>query len=493
MNDNVKDSSNLKSKTVSSMLWMAVWRFGLMGITFISNLILARLLTPKDFGCIGILHIFMSVSEVFVIGGFGTALIQKKEVTHIDYTTAFYWNVVVSIITYIILFFSAPYIANFYNMPLLCDVLRVQSLSLIISAFAIVQSTQLQKNLKFRVYSIRGLIAAFIGSLVSVIMACMGYGVWSLVGLTLAMSIANVLLLWRMSDWRPTLEFSFQSFRNLFSFGGLMMLSTLVTTIYNDIQGLIIGKFFSPQDMGYYSQARKLEQVPTSALSGIVNQVSFPVFSSINENKSKLKSNVRKNIRSISYLSIPLCALLIVIAKPLILLLYGSQWEESVLYFQLLCLSGMIYVINCIHLSVIKSLGKGRVFIMMQIIKRIIGISLIIAGIFFGVKGVVIAVVISFYIDFIINCFVNYRLIEYGFKLQLADIINILGLSIGVSIVAYLIGLYFPINENVMMVIQVLVYSITYVTISKLFRFEGYYVYKGITINLLKKHIFRLK
>ena len=475
------------------MLWTAVWRFGYMGITFISNLILAHLLTPKDFGCIGILHIFMSVSEVFVIGGFGVALIQKKEVTHIDYTTAFYWNVVVSIITYIVLFFSAPYIAKFYNMPLLCDVLRVQSLSLIISAFAIVQSTQLQKNLKFRVYSIRGLIAAFIGSFVSVVMAFMGYGIWSLVGLTLAMNIANVLLLWRMSDWRPTLEFSFESFKNLFSFGGLMMLSTLATTIYNDIQGLIIGKFFSPQDMGYYSQARKLEQVPTSALSTIVNQVSFPVFSSINENKSKLKSNVRKNIRSISYLSIPLCALLIVVAKPLILLLYGSQWEESVLYFQLLCLSGMIYVLNCIHLSVIKSLGKGRIFFIMQISKRIIGISLIIAGIFWGVKGVVIAVVISFYIDFFINCFVNYRLIEYGLKLQLIDIMNMLFLSIGAGFVVYIVGLHIPINQNVMMVIQVLLFLIIYITVSKFFKFEGYYVYKGIAIDLLRKYMFRLK
>lgn len=493
MNNDVKDYSNLRSKTVSSMLWTAVWRFGYMGITFISNLILAHLLTPKDFGCIGILHIFMSVSEVFVIGGFGVALIQKKEVTHIDYTTAFYWNVVVSIITYIVLFFSAPYIAKFYNMPLLCDVLRVQSLSLIISAFAIVQSTQLQKNLKFRVYSIRGLIAAFIGSFVSVVMAFMGYGIWSLVGLTLAMNIANVLLLWRMSDWRPTLEFSFESFKNLFSFGGLMMLSTLATTIYNDIQGLIIGKFFSPQDMGYYSQARKLEQVPTSALSTIVNQVSFPVFSSINENKSKLKSNVRKNIRSISYLSIPLCALLIVVAKPLILLLYGSQWEESVLYFQLLCLSGMIYVLNCIHLSVIKSLGKGRIFFIMQISKRIIGISLIIAGIFWGVKGVVIAVVISFYIDFFINCFVNYRLIEYGLKLQLIDIMNMLFLSIGAGFVVYIVGLHIPINQNVMMVIQVLLFLIIYITVSKFFKFEGYYVYKGIAIDLLRKYMFRLK
>jgi Membrane protein involved in the export of O-antigen and teichoic acid len=493
MNNNLKDYSDLKSKTVSSMLWTAVGRFGVLGITFVSNIILARLLTPKDFGCIGILHIFIAVSEVFVIGGFGAALIQKKEVTHIDYTTAFYWNVVVAFFTYTILFFSAPYIADFYSMPLLCDVLRVQSMSLIISAFAIVQSTQLQKNLNFKVFSIRGVIAALIGSIVSVIMAFMGYGVWSLVGQTLAMNFANVLLLWRMSDWRPTLEFSFNSFKILFSFGGLMTLSTLITTIYHDIQGLIIGKWFSPQDMGYYAQARRLEQVPTNALSAIVNQVSFPVFSTINDDKNKLKNNVRKNIKSISYLSIPLCALFIVIAKPLILLLYGSQWEESVFYFRILSLSGMVYVINCIHLSVIKSLGKGRIFIMMQILKRIIGISFIFAGILWGVKGVVIAVVITFYIDLIINCFVNYRLIEYGLKLQLIDIMNMLFLSIGVGLVAYIIGLYLPIHQNAIMAIQVLFFLITYITFSRIFKFEGYYVFKGVVVNLLNKHISKLK
>ena len=472
------------------MLWTAIGRFGIMGITFISNIILARMLTPKDFGCIGMLHIFIAVSEVFVIGGFGSALIQKKNVAHIDYTTAFYWNITASIITYAILYFSAPYIAEFYNMPLLCDVLRVQGLSLIINAFAIVQSTQLQKNLNFKDFSLRGIYAALVGSFVSVVMAFMGYGVWSLVGMTLAMNVANVLLLWKMSDWRPTLEFSFDSFKNLFSFGGLLALSAVVTTIYNDIQGLIIGKFYSPQDMGYYSQARKLEQVPTNALSAIVNQVSFPVFSTINDDLNRLKANVRKNIKSISFLSIPLCALLIVIAKPLILLLYGDQWDESVLYFQLLCLSGMIFVINCINLNVIKSLGKGKVFFTIQISKRIIGICMIIAGVRFGVKGVVTSVVLTFYVDFIINSIVNSKLIGYGLKQQLFDIGSIILLSAGIGIVVYLIGSYLNLHQYLIMIFQLVAFMGLYITLSRMLKMEGYSVYKKVAIELLKKHRF---
>lgn len=483
----VENDSNLKSKTISSMMWTALWRFGLMGITFISNMVLAHMLTPKDFGLIGILHIFISVSEVFVIGGFGVALIQKKEVTHVDYTTAFFWNVFVSIITYAILFFTAPFIARFYDMPLLSDILRVQSLTLIISAFAIVQSTQLQKNLNFKAYSLRGIISAIVGAIVSVVMAFMGYGVWSLVGMTLAMNVANVLLLWRISDWRPSWEFSVESFKTLFSFGGLMMFSSLVSSIYNDIQGLIIGKFFSPQDMGYYSQARKLEQVPTSSFSGIVNQVSFPVFSTINDSKTKLKTHVSKSVKSVSYLSIPLCVLLIVIAKPLILLLYGSQWEESVQFFQLLCLSGMIYIINGINLNVIKSLGKGRVFLYMQIIKRVIGICLIFGGISFGVKGVVIAVVITYYIDFLINNIVNYRLIGYGIKQQLGDIFNILILSIGIGLFVYFLGWYLSVHQFVIMAIQIIIFMAIYISLSHLFNIDGYDVYKDVAMNTIKK------
>ncbi len=462
------------------MLWSAFGRFGTICIIFIANIVLAHLLTPKDFGCIGMLQIFISVSEVFVMGGFGAALIQKRNPSHVDYTTVFYWNLFVAILMYVLLYYSAPYIASFYKMPLLRDVLRVQSIVVFISGFYFVQTTQLQKQLRFRELSIRGITAALAGVSVAIVMAFMGFGVWSLVALHVVSSFASVLLLWRMSEWRPTLEFSWQSFKSLFAFGGLMAASSLVETLYTNIQGLIIGKWYTPQDMGYYTQARKLEQVPTSALSTIVGQVVFPVFSMLNDNKEKLRESLRKSIKSISFLCFPMCALLIMIGKPLIRLLYGSQWDNSVLYFQILCLSGMAYIINCMNLNVIKSLGKGKIYFIMQTTKRLIGICLIVAGMAFGVVGIVCSVAATFYVDFIINCFVVNKLLGYGIVNQVSDVKSIFALAFGIGLFFSFLGSYLPFHQYVVMIIQILVYVLSYLWISKLLKIEGFYLYRDV-------------
>ena len=469
------------------MLWSSMGRFGVVGIHFISNMVLARLLTPKEFGCIGMLQIFIAVSEVFIIGGFGAALIQKKNPTHIDYTTVFYWNLMMAIVIYGILYYSAPFIARFYDIDILCNVLRVQSLTLIIGSFSIVQSNQLQKQLRFKEYSIRGILAASIGVSVSITMAFMEYGIWSLVGLTLATSISNVILLWGMSKWRPTLEFSFQSLRTLFAFGGLMALSSFVEKVYTNIQGLIIGKYFTPQDLGYYSQARKLEQIPTSALSSVVGQVAFPVFSLMNDDKAKLRKGVSKSIKSISFISIPLCTLLIVIAKPIIRLLYGPQWDESIPYFQILCFSGMIYIINGINLNLIKALGKGKVYFIMQTTKRLTGLSLIITGISFGVIGVVCSVAVTFYIDFLINGFVNKKLIGYGVKQQILDIWKTLALAGSIGIATFLLVYLIPLNSFIVMFIQIPIFVVLYLYLSQLLQIDGANVYKEVITNFLGK------
>ena len=325
-------SKNLKQKTISGMLWSSVGKFGTMGLQFISNLVLARLLMPSDYGVIGMLHIFIAVSSIFVTAGFGSALIQKKNPTHIDYTSVFYWNLVAAVVFYAILFFCGPAIARFYEMPELCIVLRIQSLSLIIQAFSTVQSNQLQKQLRFKELSIRNIVATLIGTVVAIIMAYFGYGVWSLVASSLVSSTAGVFLLWRMSSWRPTWEFSWQSLKELFAFGGLIALSSFVETVYSNIQGLIIGKWFSPSDLGYYSQARTLQ-----------------------DDKQRLLVGVRKNVNTITYLNFPLMVLFVVIARPLVLLLYGAKWEISIPYFQILCICGMVYTLNTLNTNVIKS------------------------------------------------------------------------------------------------------------------------------------------
>lgn len=469
------------------MLWSSVGRFGIVGIHFFSNMVLARLLTPADFGCIGMLYIFIAVSEVFVIGGFGAALIQKNSPSHIDYTTVFYWNLMMAILVYSILYFLAPYIARFYEMEILCDVLRVQSLTLIISGFSIVQSTQLQKDLRFREFSIRGVVSALIGVCVAIVMAYMGYGIWSLVGLTLATRISNVFLLWGMSRWRPTLDFSTSSLKSLFSFGGMMALSSFVETFYTNVQGLIIGKWFTPQDLGYYTQARKLEQVPTSALSAVVSQVAFPVFSLLNDDKEKLRTGISKSVKSIAFFNIPLFVLLFVIAKPIIRLLYGSQWEESIPYFQILCLSGIVYVINSINLNIIRALGKGKIYFLMQTTKRMIGICLIVIGVSFGVIGVVSSIAVTFFIDFIINGYVNKQLIGYGVKQQIIDIWKILFVAIILGLLCFLFAYVARINIYIIMLFQIFMFISLYIFLAYFMRMEGLFVYKELLVKYINK------
>lgn len=477
---------SLKNKTVSAMMWTTVGKFGTLIIQFISNMVLARLLMPADFGVIGMLTIFITVSEVFITAGFGQALIQKKNPTHIDYTTVFYWNLVASIFIYIILYLCAPAIAAFYNMPVLTAVLRVQSLVLVISGFSIVQNNQLQKQLDFKKLYTRAIVSAISGTIVAVIMAFKGFGVWSLVASSLTSSVVGVLLLWRISSWRPTLEFSWASFKELFSFGSLMAVSSVVDQVYQEIQGLIIGKFYSAASLGYYSQAKKLQNIPNSSLSQIVSQVTFPVFAELQDDKVKLKAGVRKIAKSVTYLNFPLMLCLFSVGPSLIRLVYGEKWDVSIPYFQILCLTGMFYTILTTNNSVIRSLGKSGIFLKVRLIQRSIGIVLILIGAFHSVYGILVAMLVANIINYLIVSYYTAKLIGYGLVLQLKDIYQSFLLSVFTALVTYsitFVGMPFYFE----LLVQLIVFVAVFILGSSLFKIEAYMIYKSIILEKLKR------
>lgn len=471
---------DIKKKTIFGMIWTAAEKFGSMAMSFISNLILARLLLPEDYGVIGMLNIFIAISGAFMYGGFGEAIIQKKDTTHIDYSTAFMWNMVLSIFFYVVLFFASPAIARFYSMPSLCEVMRVYGLVLILVALSVVQNAILRKELRFKILSIRNLIASFCGLVVGIVMAYLGFGAWSLVVSALVNQLMSAVLVWRLSSWRPSLVFDKKSFKELFGFGGMMMLTSLVDKTYANLQGLLIGKWYSADELGYYTQAAKLETVPTSTLSYIVTNASFPVFAKLKDDNGKLLYGFRKNIKAITYLNFPLCMLLLVIAKPLIELLYGAKWDASIPYFQLLCLAGMFNTMCALNGNIVKSMGKGKLYLNINIVQRVVGLLLMIVGISFSVKGLLAAVVLSQLINYLIYSMAVGKLLNYGMWQQFKDVFQSLLMSIFVGVVVFLVGHYLSWNPFLVMVIQILIYIGLFLGVSKIIKSEGYVTYREV-------------
>ena len=440
-----------------------------MIISFCANLVLARLLTPDDYGVIGMLLIFISVSNTFIDGGFGTALIQKKEPTQEDYSTIFFWNIFISVILTGILYISSPFISEFYRLPLLSDVLKVMGTVLVINAFSVVQTNILQKKFEFKKLATINIIANIAASILAIVLALRGFGVWSLVFRYLSCSLVISIILWITTKWKPMLTFKFKSFRTLGKFGGMVLLANLVETIYTEFQGLVIGRAFSAKDLGYYTQAKRLEEIPTLGISSAVNQASFPMYARLQDNKIALSLAVRKYVRALSLLVIPLYFLFILVAEPLITILFTEKWIESVDLFKILCLVGMIYPINTVNTNVIKSLGKGKLYFNLQLCKRVLGIALILFSIRYGLSAMMWSLVITSYIIFIINAIFSDKLIGYSFIRQIGDAFMPFAISIIILCLVYPISLL-QINSYYNVIIQAVFFMLCYVLIMRLLK-----------------------
>lgn len=463
-------ASNLKQKAISGMVWSAFEKFGVKIISFVSNILLARLLSPDDYGCIGMLAIFMTIATVFITGGFQNALIQKKEPTKDDYSTVFYWNIIIAIIFYFILFITAPLIADFYRIQLLSKVLRVQGIVLIINSLTIIQLTRLRKYLLFKKLALVN-IGASLGSVtLTIVFAVCGWGIWALVMQQISLSLFTLIILCFIDKWKPQLRFSIVSFKELFSYGSFLLLSDLLNSICDNVQGLIIGRKFSSATMGYYTQAKRLEEVPTSSISMLVNQVSFPIFAEIQDDKNKLNKAIRKSMLSMNYLNFPLMILLLVIAEPLITLLFSEKWLPSVPYFQILCLAGLVNCMQSVNYQVVCAVGKSKTIFKWNIIKRTIGIGLIFAGMIFGVEGILMGMVIGFYFTYIVNACVAQKTTGYTLLQQLKDSFPLIMIAIISAIVPIIIGIKLHYYYVILMIIQILSFSIVYILLSKILK-----------------------
>lgn len=452
-----------------------------MAITFAANVILARLLSPTDFGCVGMLMIFITLSNTFIDGGFGSALIQKKEPTQEDYSTIFYWNVFFSIVLYLLLYVGAPLIAGFFRIPLLASVLRVQGVVLIFNAFGIIQSNQLRKRLLFKKLSIVEIVSAVSSLALAIIAAFNGLGAWSLVIQQISLSLFKAVLLWIVGNWQPKAVFSFQSFRELFKFGGFMLLSNLFSSLSNEIQGLLVGRIFSPARLGLYNQAYRLEGSMATAVSGVIDQVTYPVMSSIQDDKARLIVALKKFIQIPAYISALVMGIVIVVAKPLVLLVYGAKWLDCVPYLQILCVAGLAVCLQGSANNSIAAIGKSNIFFKWTIIKRASTIVLCVVGIFIaGMYGMLWMCVLGAWLVYVINAYLVDKYVGYCFIEQFKDILPFVVLSIVVGTFIYFVGSFIHLNVFVVAIVQCVLYVAIYVFLSLVFRLSAYEYIKDI-------------
>lgn len=466
---------NLKRKTISGLFWNSLQRFGTLFITFFTNLLFARFLSPEDFGCIGLMMVFVAIANTLIDGGFATALIHKSSPTHDDYSTIFLWNLFVSAALYILLFLCSPQIAEYYHIPQIEKMLQILGLLLLTNAFQVVQINILIKKLNFKFLALITLSANIIGAFIGITMLFKGHGVWSMIIQLLIASLLINLFLWAMSDWKPSLVFKWDSFKSLFKFGGFICISSLIETVHENIQSLIIGKVFTHSQLGYYTNARKMSDVPVAGLSQIINQVAFPVYVKLREESNHLLFQaVQRSLKFVAYLTFPFMTFLIINAQNIFRILFTNKWDNSVPYFQILCLAGMLTSFNSINMTVIKTLGKGNVFFTIQLTKRTIGIIMIILGMTVGIYGIMWAIVFNSLIFFLINAIVLDKYIKYGFFKQVKDILPSFLSAILVGLIVYSCN-FILIDSNIIIQLSVsfLFYVILYIISSFLVNKEN--------------------
>lgn len=482
-------AENLKHKAASGVVWTSIQKFAGTGVSFIAGIVLARLLTPEDYGCIGMLSIFMVLAGAFVDGGFASALIQKKRPTQEDYSTIFFFNLGMSLLMYVILFVCAPAIARFYKMPILSSILRVQGLVLIINAFSLIQSNQLRKQFKFKKIAIVTLITSIVSFSVTIIMAYKGFGVWSLVVMNLLTAFIPTVVYWVTNKWFPLWVFSKASFKELFSFGFYMFLTTIITRICNNIQGLLIGRFYTPATMGYYSKAKHTEEAASTSLSNVIDQVAYPLYAEYQNDKPMLINVIKKLTLSISYVTFPMMLLFILLAKPIFVLLYSERWLDSVPYFQILCIAGIAICLQGVNYQAIAAIGKSKAMFSWTLVKRAIGLALIVGGLAtFGIKGLLVGMAMQSWLIYLINAYQVHKYIGYKLFIQFLDILPVLVLAFVSFAVAYCTVYLIPeSNMYILALIRLFVFVAVYLGGSVLLKMESFkYVKESLPMFMAK-------
>lgn len=468
---------SLKKKAVGGLFWTFIQQFSNKIISFVVSIILARLLSPSQFGLIGMLSIFISVGTSLLDSGMTSSIIRTKNADQADYSTVFILNMLASLFVYVVVFLLAPFIADFYKQPVLKDLVRVYSVTFFFTAIMGIQSAKLTKEMNFKVQMFMEIPSIIAGGALGIFLAYKGFGVWSLVYMFLLQSGLLSLQHWYYSDWRPSFEFSVPKFKQHFNFGYKVTLHGLISTLYSNVFTIIIGKFYSAAQLGFYSRALSLRQFPISNLSAALEKVTFPMFSSINDDDVKLKSVYKRLIQQVIFWIVPLLMLLIVTAEPLFRVLLTEKWVPAVPYFQILCVSGMLLPLLSYNGNIIKVKGRTDIILKVQIYEKIFSVVAILVALQFGLFALLYSQIVSAVLAYSLLAYFGGRMVKYSMLEQLKDIFPSVSLALIIAYSTWLLNHYvinlFHIADLPKLILESAFYFVLYLGISQLFKLKA--------------------
>lgn len=454
-------------------MWSAIDNVAQFGVGFVVSIVLARLLSPDDYGLIGIITIFTTVCTAIIGGGFSNALIRTKNPSDDDYNTAFIINLGLSLVLYAIVFLCSPLISDFFNRHELVALTRVSSFTMIIGALAIVQQTRLTKRIDFKTQTKITLIASILSGIVGIALALMDYGVWALVVQGIVAQALRTLLLWFFNHWVPSIRFSKESFNRLFGFGWKLMVSGVLDSLWKELYQLVVGKFYSPATLGQYTRAKQFSTMFSSNLTTVIQRVTYPVLSDIQDEKERMVAAYRKIIKTTMFLTFALMFALGAVSEPLLYCLIGPKWHEAAIYLPLICLVGSLYPLHAINLNMLQVQGRSDLFLGLEIIKKIIGLAPLLIGAFVGIFPMLYTSVITSIISYFLNSYFPGKLLGYSSWMQLRDIAPSFFISFTMAVIVFCLK-YLPISNWFILPIQIVIGLIVFILLCKVSNIDEY-------------------
>jgi teichuronic acid exporter len=484
---------SLKQKTINGLFWSFIDNFSTLGFQFIIGIILARILSPREFGLIGIVTVFVVILQAFIESGFKLALIRKQNCTQKDYSTVFYFNLVLGIFLFAVLFFSAGSLSDFFDEPELKPLVKVLGLTLIIDSFGIIQRAIISKQIDFKIQTKVTVISSIVSGIIGIGMALYGFGVWSLVARTIISRVIISVLLWIWVRWQPVLIFCKTTFLELFSFSYKLILSRLMDVVFKNIYYVVVGKYFSASDLGFYTRADSFKNLSSTNLSWIIERVSYPVLSKLQDDNEKLVSSYQKIIKITMYATFIVMCALAAIAEPFIITLIGEKWLPSVVFLQLLSIEGMFYPLHALNLNMLQVKGRSDLYLRIEIIKKALAVPVIILGIFTSIKIMIIGMIVLTIICLYISTYYSGKLVGYSFKHQIVDILPSLIVALSIAGAAWGIGQVLNFNYTLILIIQIVFILFATIVVGEGLKQKEYLYIKNTVLKEIQSIYQRVK